>query len=293
LSSTSSHTRPPLERFTVDVGPHRHDALAAGPRDGSFVLLLHGWPEFADCWTEELYALGAAGYRAVAVDQRGYAPGARPPRIEDYAIDRLVADALALASSQGAQRFHLVAHDWGGMVAWALAGDHPERLWSLSVLASPHPVALSQEAERDEEQAGRLDYVRLFQQPGHAAEAAFLAEGAARLRAAYGGRVPEEMVEANVRRLSEPGALTATLNWYRAVDDRFAVPAGRIKVPTLYVWGSEDAALGRGAAERTAEFVDAEYRFEILEGASHWLPEEAPDRVVPLLLEHLAAHDAG
>ncbi|MFJ7905174.1 alpha/beta fold hydrolase [Streptomyces sp. NPDC096198] len=279
-----------LEELTIDVGPHRHDALAAGPRDGDLVLLLHGWPEFADCWTEELHALAEAGYRAVAVDQRGYSPGARPEKPTDYAVEHLVDDALAFADAQGADRFHLVAHDWGGMVAWALASTHPERLKSLSVLATPHPRALNQAAESSQEQYHRLDYVRFFRQPDGAAEAALLADDAARLRSVYGGRIPDRLVEDNVSRLSRPGALTATLNWYRAIDDALTVPAGRITVPTLFIWGSEDIALGREAAQNTEDFIDGPYRFESLEGASHWLPEEVPDLVVPLVLDHLAEH---
>jgi pimeloyl-ACP methyl ester carboxylesterase len=116
-----------------------------------------------------------------------------------------------------------------------------------------------------------------------------LADGAAALRAAYAGRVPALLVDENVRRLSEPGALSATLNWYRALPDDLSYPAARVAVPTLYVWGSEDRALGREAALLTGGFVYGRYRFEILEGASHWLPEEAPDRIIPLLLDHLAA----
>ncbi|BDM68876.1 haloalkane dehalogenase [Streptomyces nigrescens] len=280
----------PFERLEIQVGPHTHDALACGPADGDLVLLLHGWPEFADSWSEVLPALGAAGYRAVAVDQRGYAPGARPPRIADYAVPELVADALAFADSQGAGRFHLVSHDWGGMVAWALAGAHPERLKSLSVLATPHPEALNRAAAEDPTQHHRLDYVRFFRRDDGAAEAALLADDAARLRAVYGGKVPEALVDGNVRRLSAPGALTATLNWYRAPETVISVPAGRIAVPTLFLWGSEDVALGRGAAESTGEWVDGPYRFEALQGASHWLPEEVPGLVTPAILDHLARH---
>ena len=277
-----------VNALEIEVAGHRHGAIAAGPADGPLVLLLHGWPEFADSWTEVLTALGAAGYRAVAVDQRGYAPGARPEDLAEYSIEHLVADALAFADSQGGGRFHLLAHDWGGMVAWAFASAHPERLRSLSILATPHPSALQKAAAEDEGQYHRLDYVRFFREPDHRAEQALLADGAARLRAAYGGRIPQELVERNVARLSEPGALTGTLNWYRgATDDAFDIPAGTITVPTLYVWGAEDAALGRGAAETTGEFVSADYRFEILEGVSHWIPEEAPDQAIPLILEHL------
>ncbi|MGD3106932.1 alpha/beta fold hydrolase [Streptomyces sp. YGL11-2] len=282
-----------FERLKIDVGPHSHDALACGPADGEVVLLLHGWPEFADSWSAVLPALGTAGYRAVAVDQRGYAPDARPPRIADYAVPELVDDALAFADALGADRFHLVSHDWGGIVAWALAGAHPERLKSLTVLATPHPEALNRAAAGDPDQHHRLDYVRFFRRETGIAEAALLADGAARLRAVYGGKVPAELVDGNVRRLAEPGALTATLNWYRAPESVISVPAGRIAVPTLFLWGSEDIALGRTAAEATGEWVDGPYRFEVLDGASHWLPEEVPDLVTPRILDHLGTHRQG
>ncbi|MGF6759472.1 alpha/beta fold hydrolase [Paraburkholderia sp. GAS42] len=277
-----------VEELTLACGPYTHTALAAGPRSGECVLLLHGWPEFADCWREILAALGAAGYRAVAVDQRGYAENARPRDIASYSAGHLQSDVLAFANQLGAGCFHLIAHDWGGLVAWGLASTHAHRVSSLSVLATPHPLAL-QAALHHDDQYQRLDYVRAFRQPGGVAEQRLLANGAAALRAAYAGRVPASLVDENVRRLSEPGALSATLNWYRALPDDLSYPAGRVAVPTLYVWGSEDRALGREAALLTGGFVDGSYRFEILEGASHWLPEEAPDRIIPLLLDHLAA----
>ena len=128
-----------------------------------------------------------------------------------------------------------------------------------------------------------------FVNQGVSAEQRLLATEQRALRAAYAGRVPASLVDENVLRLSEPGALSATLNWYRALPDDLSYPAGRIAVPTLYIWGSEDRALGREAALLTGGCVDGPYRFEILEGVSHWLPEEAPDRIIPLLLDHLAA----
>ncbi|WP_030430626.1 alpha/beta fold hydrolase [Allokutzneria albata] len=272
----------------LSANGYEYDAITAGPEDGDLVLLLHGWPEFADCWTQEMTALAEAGYRAVAVDQRGYSPGARPTDIADYHVDHLVSDVIGFADALGAQRFHLVAHDWGGIVAWAVAGAHPDRLKTLSVLATPHPRALSKAIAEDEDQSRRVDYVRFFQRPGGVAEQSLLADDAARLRDAYAGKVPEELVEENVRRLSEPGALTATLNWYRAVGEGLGIPAEPSPVPTLYVWGSEDVALGPVAAYRTADFVDGPFRFVELTGASHWLPEEAPTEVSALILSHLA-----
>lgn len=278
------------DSLQITIGEYLFDALAAGPDEGELVLMLHGWPEFADCWTPYLRAFAADGYQVLALDQRGYSPGARPTEIDEYAVDKLVGDALAFADLQGARRFHLVAHDWGGMVAWALASAHPDRVRSLSVLATPHPLALQQAAATDQNQADRLEYVHFFQQPGHVAEQALTAEGGARLRAAYGGHIPEVQVERNIERLLAPGTLTATLNWYRATDAEFTVPAGPISVPTLYIWGSEDAALGRGAAEATGDFVTGPYQFAVLEGMSHWLPEQAPGQVLPLLREHISSH---
>lgn len=280
-----------LEELTIAVGDRRHSALAAGPANGEFALFLHGWPEFADAWTEQLHALGEAGYRAVAVDQRGYAAGARPDGVEHYTLDQLVGDALAFADSQGADRFHLVARDWGGMVAWALATAHPERLRSLTVLSTPHPAALRRAAATDDGQFHDLGYIRFFRRGVGKAEKYLLRDEAAQLRAVYSGRIPVEIVERSVARLSEPGALTATLNWYRgATDDDFDIPAGRITVPTLYVWGREDPYLGQSAAELTVHHIDAEYRFQILEGASQWMAMEAPDEVIALLLDHLGRH---
>ncbi|RSD15419.1 alpha/beta fold hydrolase [Amycolatopsis eburnea] len=280
-----------LEELTIAVGDRRHSALAAGPPDGEFALFLHGWPEFADAWTEQLHALGEAGYRAVAVDQRGYAAGARPDGVEHYTIDQLVGDALAFAGSQGAERFHLVARDWGGMIAWALATAHPERLRSLTVLSTPHPAALRRAAATDDGQFHDLGYIRFFRRGVGKAEKYLLRDEAAQLRAVYSGRIPVEIVERSVARLSEPGALTATLNWYRgATDDDFDIPAGRITVPTLYVWGREDPYLGQSAAELTVHHIDAEYRFQILDGASQWMAMEAPDEVIALLLDHLGRH---
>jgi pimeloyl-ACP methyl ester carboxylesterase len=240
-----------IEAMRITLSDLSFDALAAGPEGGGPVLLLHGWPEFADCWRPIMQALAGAGYRAVAVDQRGYSPSARPLDVTDYAMNRLVADALGFADQLGWTTFHLVAHDWGGMVAWTLAGAHPDRLRSLSVLATPHPVALSTEAAADEVQYHRLDYIRFFRQPGGVAEAALFADRAARLRGAYGGNIPPALVDANVERLSRPGALTATLNWYRAVTEAGRAGGPHRDVNPLYLGRSRRrAGRGRRAAHR-------------------------------------------
>ena len=274
-----------LERLVLDVNGLRFDALACGPADADLVLLLHGFPEFADSWADIMPAVGAAGFRAVAVDQRGYSPEARPLAVEDYATDRLTADVLGFADALGAQRFHLVGHDWGGILAWKLAVEHRVRLRSVTVLATPHIDALFKAIRSDPEQQRMSRYIGLFRLPLHIAEGLLLAQGARRLRAAYRRKLPAEQLERYVKRFRQPGVLTAALNWYRAMNMRKRL--GKVHLPTLFIWGTRDQALGRVAAEATAEQVAGPYVFHPLEGASHWLLEEVPQKVVGPLLEHL------
>ncbi len=261
------------------------DALVAGPDDGDVVLLLHGFPQAAAMWRPQLDALAAAGYRAVAFDQRGYSPGARPEGVEQYRIAHLVDDALGVANHLGAERFSVVGHDFGAVVAWHLAAHHSERVRSVTALSVPHPVAYAVAlAAPESDQRERSSYVSFFQR-AQVAENALLAGGlAVMLRGSgYPGDVDER-----VRAMTEPGALTAALNWYRSLDFTLVQGVGAISVPTLYIWSTGDVALGREGAEGTAAYVTGPYRFEVLEGVSHWIPEEVPEQLNRLLLDHLA-----
>jgi pimeloyl-ACP methyl ester carboxylesterase len=280
-----------LTQPKLAIGDLIFDARLCGPEGGAVVALLHGWPEFSSWWQDSLEALGAAGYRAVVFDQRGYSRGARPLAVAEYCPDRLVDDVLGIADAVGGQSFHIVAHDWGGMVAWALATSHPQRLKSLTVLSTPHPIALQVSRKADPKQDRRLDYVRFFRLRDGSPESALLADGARSLRAAFDPRVPEHLVDEAAQRLAEPGALSATLNWYRAVDDDLYVPAGEVRVPTLYVWGENDMALGEDAAMRTKDLVKAPYQFVRLAGHAHWLPNEGEPDLQPIILAHLRAYD--
>jgi pimeloyl-ACP methyl ester carboxylesterase len=277
---------PPFETFTLPVNGHRFDAIACGDPRAPLVLFLHGWPSFADCWRAIMAPVAAAGFRALAIDQRGYSPGARPAEIADYAIDHLLADIEGFAKELvGDARFHLVGHDWGGALAWAYAGHHADRLASLTVLSTPHGKAFREALRDDAEQQAMSDYIRIFRQPDHRAERALLGDGARKLRALYAGKCPAAEVDQNVARLSAPGALTATLNWYRALDNKLlGLP---VATPTLFIWGSGDLALGATAAKATAACITGPYQFEILKGYSHWLPEEAPGIVAGFLTAHL------
>jgi pimeloyl-ACP methyl ester carboxylesterase len=278
-----------FERLEIPVGEYTFDALAAGPEDGELVLLLHGFPQSSFEWRSQLAAMGDAGYRAVAPDQRGYSPRARPEGVEHYHVSHMVADTVAMADWLGGHRFHLVGHDWGAAVAWAVAGAHPERLRTLTIVSVPHPKAFSK-ALKGEDQRGRSSYIDLFRQEGKAEEV-LLGDGAVRLRGMLTGTGSPEAVEEYVRLHTQPGALTAALNWYRAMQPGLVGEIGDIVTPTMFVWSTNDMALGREGAEDTANHVKGPYRFEVLDGVSHWVPEEAADELNRLLLEHLASAD--
>lgn len=270
------------------------DVVDAGPPDApEAVVLLHGFPQSAATWSGVSERLARAGLRVLAFDQRGYSPGARPVHTDAYRMPELVADVLALADAAGLARFHVVGHDWGGGVAWAL-GAHPDaaaRLASLTVLSMPHPRAFAKALWRHG-QAARSAYVALFRTPW-LAERLLLAGGGLPLRRGLRrSGLDAATARAYADRMAQPGALTAALNWYRTAARPSGDDAVDPAVPVLYVWSSGDTALGRAAAEMTAEFVPGPYRFEVLDGLSHWLPEQAPEAVAALVIAHVRAHAA-
>jgi pimeloyl-ACP methyl ester carboxylesterase len=253
--------------------------------DGEPVVLLHGFPQTRTSWHLIAPALSAAGYRVLAPDQRGYSPGARPRRRRDYALDKLVADVIALADRAGLGRFHVVGHDWGGAVAWGLGATHPERLASLTSLSTPHVRAMAGSFVRST-QALRSWYMLAFQLP-------FLPERLTttgdRFRASLvDSGLPEAQADESVA-LMRSGAARGTIGWYRAIPFSPPALAAKVSVPTMYVYGTEDFALGRKAADLTGRYVTGPYRYEVLEGVGHWIPEAA-DKLNPLLLSHLQAH---
>ena len=272
-----------MSRTTIDAAGFTFDALVAGPDDGAVVLLLHGFPQSAAMWHSQLEALAGAGYRAVAFDQRGYSPGARPTDVDQYRIGHLVADALAVG---GAEPFHVVGHDWGAVVAWHLAAKHAERVRTLTALSVPHPLAFATAlASPTSDQRAQSSYIGFLRMTG-VAEETLLGGGLEMMLAA--SAYPFDIDE-RVAAMSVPGMLTGALNWYRAINFDLVRGVHGITVPTLYVWSTGDVALAREGAEATARHVEGPYRFEVLQGVSHWIPEEVPEELNRLLLEHLAA----
>jgi pimeloyl-ACP methyl ester carboxylesterase len=277
-----------MDSRTLEVGSFCFGALVDGPVDGDLVLFLHGFPEFADAWRDVMQPVARAGFYAVAVDQRGYSPQARPQNVGDYAVECLLSDIQGFADALGRRRFHLVGHDWGAFLAWAFAAKHPDRVQSLSALSTPHPDAFLDAVAIDEDQKKRSSYIPFFRAPARTAEIFFEADNYRRLRSVYQGKPSEPAIDENIRRLAESRALTSALNWYRALN--LDARIGRIRVPALYIWSTDDLALGEAAAIATARYVAGPYRFERLEGKSHWLLEEVPEQVSGIVLEHLRAN---
>jgi len=271
----------------VTLGALRFDVTADGPEDGPVVILLHGFPETSACWRHQVPVLAAAGYRVLAPDQRGYSPEARPAGVEAYRSEALMGDVLGLADAVGADRFHVVGHDWGASITWQLAARHGERLRTATTLSVPHPLAYASAlADTATDQADRSSYFALFREEG--SEHGLLGEDATGLRLIYAAAgLTEEEAAPHLAALGTPEALGAALNWYRAAGPHLIDGLGPVTVPMLHVWSTEDVALGREGAEATAAFVEGPYRFEVLEGVDHWIPEHAPDRLNELLLEHL------
>jgi pimeloyl-ACP methyl ester carboxylesterase len=279
-----------VERLTIPVGPGLiFDVLADGPDSGAMVLLLHGFAESFHTWEHQIAALASAGYRAIAPSQRGYSAGARPDPADtnNYHFDRLLDDAMALAAAcGGANRFHLVGHDWGGSIAWGIADKYPERLASLTILSRPHPNAFNRAlALPDGEQKHRSRHHRAFLEPD--AASVVLANDCAWLRVRWtAAGMPRAAQEKHLTVLGNPAAMEAALAWYRA---RGAIrsPLGTIRVPTLYVWGDADDTVGRPAAEGTREDVSGPYQFAVLPGGSHFTQDQMPEHVNELLLGYL------
>jgi pimeloyl-ACP methyl ester carboxylesterase len=283
---------PPTRTAEIAANGLRFTADVAGDENAPLVLLLHGFPQTRYTWRHQLPALAAAGYRAVAPDQRGYSPGARPNDVASYATPALLADALAIADACGARRFHLVGHDWGGQLAWLLAARHPERVRTLTMLSRPHPAAFARALASDPKQSERSKHHRAFQSADTAR--LLLDDDARRLRASLREHgVPDADASVYVAALATHDALDAALNWYRAsfrgASGLSLADTPAVRVPAVFLWGEADLTVGRLAAEATRDFVTGAYRFVVVPGAGHFLTDQAAEVVTRELLAHLAA----
>jgi pimeloyl-ACP methyl ester carboxylesterase len=270
---------------------YTHDGLTfevrdAGPADGEVIVLLHGFPQDRRSWARIEPGLHQAGYRTLAPDQRGYSPAARPEGRRHYTGGALAADVIALLDAAGVERAHLVGHDWGGGVAWGLGAQHADRFASLTVISTPHPQAMVRAALRG--QLVRSWYMFAFQLP--VIPEALLGMSARRgdlARRLERSGLPADAAAHTQQRALEPGFLRGAIDWYRGLPWSLREPVGRIAIPTTYIWGRHDQFLSRAAAESTASWVTAEYRFVEVDG-DHWLPENQAPAMAQLILERVA-----
>jgi epoxide hydrolase 4 len=281
-----------LEHSYIETNGIRLHVVQAGPQSGTPVVLLHGFPELWYCWRLQIPALVEAGCRVIVPDQRGYNLSDKPEGVKAFSMDELVNDVIGLIDALGYEKVNLVGHDWGGAVAWVVANQHPERLHRLGILNVPHPAVMKRFLQRDLEQLRRSWYVFFFQLPW-LPEAGMRANnwrGAVRALQNSGkiDTFTNEDIEKYKEAWSQPGAMTAMINWYRAAL-RYQPPIptdARIRIRTLLMWGMQDVALSHRLARPSMDYCD-EGNLILFPEATHWVQRDEADAVNHYLIDFL------
>lgn len=279
----------------VEANGLRFEVAEAGEGD-RLALLLHGFPELNFSWRHQMPLLAEMGYRVWAPNQRGYGRSSRPAGVNNYDIDKLVADVAALIDASAAKEVTLIAHDWGGAVAWQFAIRRMRPLERLVVMNLPHPACFAREL-KTWKQLSKSWYIFFFQLPW-LPEAMMTAADARAVRRAFRNmavdkaRFPDADLDIYARAAQEPGAMTAMINWYRAAARSRVMSSGRefppVETPTLMIWGEEDSALDVATTEGTERYV-RDFTLRRLPGVSHWVQQEAPEKVNAILREWLGS----
>jgi epoxide hydrolase 4 len=265
--------------------------------EGPTVLLLHGFPENWYAWRYQIPALAEAGYKAVAVDLRGYNKTDRPENVRDYHVDRLCEDVDGLITALGDEPVHLVAHDWGGALAWIFASRFEHRLTTLQVLNAPHPKAFRKHLLTNPRQLARSWYMLFFQIPA-LPEWLFLRNVDQHSERTFRGwairKEPftDEVIDAFKKPILQPGALRAGINYYRALfrDPTSFGQSARfpnLNLPTQVIWADEDRALGKELTDGLEDFFDGPFEIHHIPNCSHWVQQEQPEQVNELILDFL------
>ena len=277
---------PTLEVKFVQANGLSFEVLTCGEGD-TLALCLHGFPEVAQSWVEQMFALANLGYRVWAPHQRGYGRSSRPLRVADYAIEHLMADVAGLIDASGARQVVLLGHDWGAVVAWCFAARRLRPLEKLVIINVPHPVCFARALRRRPGQMLRSWYAAFFQLP-RLPEWLLSRNGARpvvemiRRSSTAPARFPQDLLEATRANAAQPGALKAMIDWYRAFlrggglrrQLRQGFPV--IEAPTLMLWGEQDVALAKYTTDGTDEFV-RNLTLRFLPGVSHWVQQDATE----------------
>jgi len=287
----------------ADVNGMRLHYVSVGA--GKLVMFVHGFPEFWGEWENQLTTIGK-DYQAVAPDMRGYNLSSKPADVENYHVKDLIEDLRALAEYLGHERFSMVAHDWGGAVAWSFAMRHPDWLEKLIIINSPHPAVFARELLRNPAQQKASEYMLTFRAPE--AEQILSENNYAGLMQAvshFGSKweMTEEIRLKYIEAWSRPGALTGGLNFYRvsplypprSKSDKERIKGIlnlphemlEVKVPTLVIWGEQDRALLTGNLEGLGEYV-RDLTIKRIPDGSHWVSHEQPDLINSLIREFIS-----
>jgi pimeloyl-ACP methyl ester carboxylesterase len=281
-----------LDARRVAVGDVELFVVRAGPADGPPIVLLHGFPEFWYAWKDVIPPLANAGFRVIVPDQRGYGDSDKPPRVDDYRIDLLGDDVANLIAALGYERAGVVAHDWGGGVAWNLAIRHPERVSKLAVIDTPHPDAW-RHVETPEE---TVNWFRTFFQipwlPEQTARWGNWALLANSIRdSAKPGAFPDEKLDLYRSAWDRDGAFGTMVNWYRAAFRAPArdpnAPERRVALPVLILVAANDAFIPGDVTRASRELLDDGELVELGSG-THWVVQEQPERIAQLLIAFFA-----
>ena len=271
----------------------RLHAAAAGPKDAPVVVLLHGFPEFWYGWRRQIEPLSAAGFRVIVPDQRGYNLSSKPAGVSWYAMPELVSDVIAIADELGQEKILLAGHDWGAAVAWSAALLYPQRIAKLSVLNVPHPSVMRKFLSTRPRQFLRSWYMFFFQLPWlpEALFSAFNFRAGSRslLRSSRPGTFTAEDLDLYRSAWSQPAALTAMINWYRALfRTRAKFSDKTVRVPTRILWGERDDFLLTEMAHESLRYCTSAELFTFA-NATHCLQHEEPARVSELLIDFFRA----
>ena len=274
----------------ITIGTLEFDCRVAGLETDELVVLLHGFPETSIMWRPLQEDLASRGFYCVAPNMRGYSQNACPKGKKEYSIDKLSKDVLDIAKSLGKKTFHLIAHDWGAVIGWYLAATQPTVLLSYTALSVPHLKAFFNALSIDEDQQKRSKYIKMLVVP-------FVAEYTIRknnfelFRKLWKHNNPEEL-EDYLTVFRERKVLTAALNYYRANFGKTPIEAiGTVVIPTLFIWGNHDMAIGAHGVENGHQYITGPYTFLELE-AGHWLIQTNYAEMKPAILKHLKTHSS-
>ena len=272
--------------------------MTDGPENGTAVFLLHGFPQFHYGWKDQIPALVEAGFRVIVPDQRGYNLSDKPKGISAYDVDILAKDIIGLFDHFGIQKAKLVGHDWGAVVAWTIAIDHPERLEKLAILNVPHPDVMVDFVLNNHAQRKKSWYVFFFQIPLFVewilSKTDFKYLARMLTQSGRKGTFTEADVVEYKKAWSQKGALTGMLNWYRAIVQRgfgytlrrMKLPARRVKVPTMMLWGKRDIALSVDMAQPSINLCD-QGELTIYDKSTHWVQHDVSEEVNQKLIEFM------